>query len=146
MHPKATDRQKGYLSQVDQDRISHLQTRRYAILISYKCPSGSKFLSVECGPGRSSSRSKGARKGVERRNAKTGQCRRGPKCQAGRFPQAFWGHLVLPRHGQVKFGAAQRQPKLAPKHLQLWSGVLLVLLKPLPHEVARGAPDAHDRS
>ena len=46
----------------------------------------------------------------------------------------------------MKFGAAQRQPKLAPKNLQLWSGVLLVLLKPLPHEVARGAPGAHDRS
>ena len=34
MHPKATDRQKGYHSQLDQDRISHLQTRRYAILIT----------------------------------------------------------------------------------------------------------------
>ena len=75
---------------------------------------------------------------VQSMGAQTSQARRSPKFQAGRFLQAQWGHLVLVRHGQVKLGAAQTQPKLAPENLQLWSGELLVLLKPLPHEVARG--------
>ena len=137
VHPKATDLQMEY---------SHIPSANPSLYDPYKK--------------KSSSRSKGAaRQGVERRNAKTGQCRpvhklgqvlTGPQTsqarrsllKAGRFPQALRGHLVLACHGQVKFGAAQRQPKLAPKNLQLWSRVLLVLLKPLPDR----RPSANDQS
>ena len=154
VHPKATDLQMEY---------SHIPSANPSQNDPYKLIKRKVIVAARTRGWNRQKQQQKQRSRVERRNAKTGQCRpvhklgqvlTGPQTsqarrsllKAGRFPQALWGHLVLACHGQVKFGAAQRQPKLAPKNLQLWSRVLLVLLKPLPDQVARGAPSANDQS